>query len=176
VTQRAQSGSRSGPKVVLSQSDLLGVSLLMTDPNGTRDIGPRIGSPLWAYLAGVITIGFTSLIVSVALLGITDLALLASTPVFWVLAVLVVLGELRPVIVSSSAAVAVTYPSAMFAFAVLLHYGLPPAVLLHAGALLVNGVVTRKAWHRIMFNISQVTLASTAAAAVLGLFGARPTP
>ncbi|SDQ38984.1 putative bifunctional diguanylate cyclase/phosphodiesterase [Thermostaphylospora chromogena] len=148
----------------------------MTDPNGTRDIGPRIGSPLWAYLAGVITIGFTSLIVSVALLGITDLALLASTPVFWVLAVLVVLGELRPVIVSSSAAVGGTYPSAMFTFAVLLHYGLPPAVLLHAGALLVNGVVTRKAWHRIMFNISQVTLASTAAAAVLGLFGARPTP
>ncbi|GAA5041676.1 diguanylate cyclase (GGDEF)-like protein [Thermocatellispora tengchongensis] len=148
----------------------------MTEPTDPRDSGPRIGSPLWAYLAGVTTIGFTALVVAMALLGLDDLTMLAGLPLFWVLAVLVVLGELRPVMVSSSAVVNGTYPSAMFTFAVLLHFGLPVAVLLHAVAVAVNGVVTRKAWHRVMFNIAQVTLASTAAAVVLGLFGVRPGP
>ena len=43
-------------------------------------------------------------------------------------------------------------------------------------AIVVNGVVTRKAWHGSMFNIAQVTLACAAAGAVLGLFDNRPSP
>jgi diguanylate cyclase (GGDEF)-like protein len=64
----------------------------------------------------------------------------------------------------------------MFTFAVLLHYGLPVAVLLQAVAVALNGVLTRKAWHRVMFNIAQSTLALTAAAVVLGAFGIAPSP
>ncbi|MFC7648216.1 putative bifunctional diguanylate cyclase/phosphodiesterase [Streptosporangium lutulentum] len=92
------------------------------------------------------------------------------------LSVLVVLGELRPVLLSSSTTVGGTYPSTMFTFAALLHYGLPVAALVQTVAIVVNGVVTRKAWHRVMFNIAQVTLAAAAAAAVLGIFVDRPSP
>ncbi|MFG2075921.1 putative bifunctional diguanylate cyclase/phosphodiesterase [Nonomuraea maritima] len=148
----------------------------MTDPTDTRDTGPRVGTPLWAYLVGITVIGFTALVVAMLRLDLTDLAGLARTPLFWVLAVLVVLGELRPVMVSSAAAVGGTYPSTMFTFAVLLHLGLPVAVLMQAVAVAMNGVVTRKAFHRVMFNIAQSTLALTAAAVVLGTFGILPSP
>ncbi|MEU4723658.1 EAL domain-containing protein [Nonomuraea dietziae] len=148
----------------------------MTDPNDTRDTGPRVGTPLWAFLAGVSVIGFTALIVAELRLDVFELAELARAPLFWVLAVLVVLGELRPVMVSSATAVGGTYPATMFTFAVLLHYGLAVAVLMQVVGITVNGVVTRKAWHRVSFNVAQATLAFTAAAVVLGLFGIVPSP
>ncbi|MFI9592180.1 putative bifunctional diguanylate cyclase/phosphodiesterase [Nonomuraea sp. NPDC052265] len=148
----------------------------MTDPTDTRDTGPRVGTPLWAFLAGITVIGFTALVVALLRLDLVALAELARTPLFWVLAVLVVLGELRPVMVSSATAVGGTYPSTMFTFAVLLHFGLSTAVLMQAVAIAMNGVVTRKAWHRVMFNVAQSTLALTAAAVVLGLFGIVPGP
>ncbi|MEU0565779.1 EAL domain-containing protein [Nonomuraea sp. NPDC005983] len=148
----------------------------MTDPSDTRDTGPRVGTPLWAFLAGVIAIGCTALVVAMLRLDLADLLELARGPLFWVLAVLVILGELRPVMVSSASAVGGTYPSAMFTFAVLLHFGLPVAVLMQAVAVAMNGVVTRRAWHRVMFNIGQSTLALTAATVVLGLFGIAPSP
>ncbi|WP_049556800.1 putative bifunctional diguanylate cyclase/phosphodiesterase [Nonomuraea sp. SBT364] len=147
----------------------------MTDPTDTRDTGPRVGTPLWAFLAGVTVIGFTALVVALLRLDTAEFAELVRTPLFWVLAVLVVLGELRPVMVSSATAVGGTYPSTMFTFAVLLHYGLPVAVLMQAVAVVVNGVATRKAGHRVMFNTAQSTLALTAAAVVLGVFGIVPS-
>ncbi|WP_343949487.1 putative bifunctional diguanylate cyclase/phosphodiesterase [Nonomuraea longicatena] len=148
----------------------------MADPNDTRDIGPRPGTPLWAFLAGISVLGLTALVV--ALLGhdLVALAELARTPLFWVLAVLVVLGELRPVMLSSAASVGGTHPSTMFTFAVLLHLGLPTAVLMQVVAVVMNGIVTRKSWHRVIFNVAQSTLALTASAAVLGLFGVAPSP
>lgn len=148
----------------------------MADPTDTRDTGPRVGTPLWAFLAGITVVGFTALVVAMIRLDVAGLVQLARGPLFWVLAVLVVLGELRPVMVSSATAVGGTYPSTMFTFAVLLHFGLPVAVLMQAVAVGMNGVVTRKAWHRVMFNIAQSTLALTAAAVVLGLFGVSPSP
>lgn len=154
----------------------MGVLLLMADPNDTRDTGPRAGSPLWSYLATVIAAGFTVLAVTQWLIGQEELAGLARSPLFWMLSILVVLGELRPVLLSSSMTVGGTYPSTMFTFAALLHYGLPTAVLMQTVAIVVNGVVTRKAWHRVMFNIAQVTLACAAAGAVLGIFDNRSSP
>ncbi|MEO3792611.1 EAL domain-containing protein [Nonomuraea sp. B10E15] len=148
----------------------------MTDPTDTRDTGPRAGTPLWAFLAGITVIGFTALVVAMLRLDMSELVEVARTPLFWVLAVLVVLGELRPVMVSSAAAVGGTYPSTMFTFAVLLHFGLPAAVLMQGVAVAMNGVVTRKSWHRVMFNIAQSTLALTAAGVVLGTFGIVPSP
>ncbi|MEU4225273.1 EAL domain-containing protein [Nonomuraea sp. NPDC026600] len=148
----------------------------MADPTDTRDTGPRVGTPLWAFLAGITVMGFTALAVAMLRLDPAGLAELARTPLFWVLTVLAVLGELRPVMVSSATAVGGTYPSTMFTFAVLLHFGLPVAVLMQAVAVAMNGIVTRKAWHRVMFNIAQSTLALTAAGVVLGLFGIVPRP
>ncbi|GAA3678809.1 cyclic Di-GMP phosphodiesterase RmdB [Nonomuraea antimicrobica] len=148
----------------------------MTDPTDTRDTGPRVGTPLWGYLAGITVIGFTALVVAMLRLDPAGLVELARGPLFWVLAVLVILGELRPVMVSSATIVGGTYPSTMFTFAVLMHFGLPVAVLMQAVAVTINGVVTRRSWHRVMFNIAQSTLALTAAAVVLGTFGIVPSP
>ncbi|GAA3512670.1 diguanylate cyclase (GGDEF)-like protein [Streptosporangium album] len=148
----------------------------MADPNDTRDTGPRAGSPLWAYLATVITIGFTTLVLAQWRISPPETVALAHSPLFWMLTILVVLGELRPVLLSSSATVGGTYPSTMFTFAALLHYGLPIAVLMQAVGMVVNSVVTRKAWHRVMFNIAQATLACTAAGGVLVLLGGGPAP
>ncbi len=88
-------------------------------PPDTRDAGPRLGSPLWTYFAAIITIGLTALVVASVRLGGPELGLLAGEPLFWVLVALVFLGELRPVMVSSSALVGGTPTSTMFTFAVL---------------------------------------------------------
>ncbi|GGS58369.1 GGDEF-domain containing protein [Planobispora rosea] len=146
----------------------------MADPTDTRDIGPRPGSPLWTYLTIVTVVGLTVLAAALWLTSPAELASLAGSQLFWILATLVVLGELRPVMLSSSTAVGGTYPSTMFTFAALLHYGLPVAVLMQTVALLVNGAVTRRAPHRILFNVAQVTLAYAAAGVVLGVFGHQP--
>ncbi|WP_327089815.1 EAL domain-containing protein [Nonomuraea sp. NBC_01738] len=148
----------------------------MTDPTDTRDTGPRMGTPLWAFLAGITVIGAAALLAALLRLDPAGLAELAQTPLFWVLCVLVVLGELRPVMVTSATSVGGTYPSTMFTFAVLLHFGMPVAVLMQVVAIAINGVVTRKAWHRVMFNVGQSTLALTAAAIVMRIFGIIPTP
>ncbi|WP_271221894.1 putative bifunctional diguanylate cyclase/phosphodiesterase [Streptosporangium carneum] len=148
----------------------------MADPNDTRDTGPRVGSPLWAYLTAVTTVGLLVLAAAQWLNGPAQLVDLARSPLFWMLAVLIVVGELRPVLLSSSMTVGGTYPSTMFTFAALLHYGLPVAVLTQAVGIVVNRAVTRKAWHRVAFNIAQATLACTAAGAVLAAFGGHAIP
>ena len=92
VTERAQPVSRSGPEVVPSHSDLLGVYLPMTDPSDTRDSVPRLCSPLWTYLTGVVVAGIAALLVAEIRLGSGALAELTIAPLFWMLVVLVVLG------------------------------------------------------------------------------------
>ncbi|WP_344951264.1 putative bifunctional diguanylate cyclase/phosphodiesterase [Sphaerisporangium flaviroseum] len=148
----------------------------MTDPSDTRDTAPRPFSPLWTYLTGVIITGIAALMVAEVRLGFGQLATLTRTSLFWVLLVLVVLGELRPIVVSTSRLAGGTATSTLFTFAVLLYQGLSVAVLIHSLALVVSGLVHRRAWHRVLFNVSQVSLASMAAAVVLGAFGHHPHP
>ncbi|WP_283134134.1 putative bifunctional diguanylate cyclase/phosphodiesterase [Rhizohabitans arisaemae] len=148
----------------------------MKDPTDTRDIGPRAGSPLWTYLAGVITIGFTALFVAQLRLGADEYLTLFRSELFWILAVLVVFGHLRSVVMPGALPVGGTPASVMFTFATLLHFGLAAATLLQALAVVVHGIVTRKAWHRIVFNLAQLTLSFTAAAVVMGAYGVRPNP
>ncbi|MGI5154929.1 putative bifunctional diguanylate cyclase/phosphodiesterase [Microbispora sp. CA-102843] len=160
------------PRVLLPAVDL-GES---STPVDTRDTGPRPGSPLWAYLTAVSAVGVTALVITQVRLGFGELSEVARTPLFWMLTVLVVLGELRPVMFSSSTLVGGTPTSTMFTFAVLMYQGLPTAVLMQAVAVVVSGLVHRRAWHRVLFNLAQVTLACTAAAAAFAAFGAHPAP
>ncbi|WP_424535966.1 putative bifunctional diguanylate cyclase/phosphodiesterase [Sphaerisporangium viridialbum] len=148
----------------------------MTDPSDTRDTAPRPFSPLWTYLTGVATAGLVALLVAEFRLGFSELAALTRTPLFWVLVVLVVLGELRPIVVSTSRLAGGTATSTLFTFAVLLYHGLSVAVLIHSLGLVVNGLSHHRAWHRTVFNVAQVSLASTAAAVVLAAFGHHPNP
>ncbi|GGO21961.1 GGDEF-domain containing protein [Microbispora bryophytorum] len=160
------------PRVLLPVVDLGEMSA----PVDTRDTGPRPGSPLWAYLTAVTAVGVTALVITQVRLGFGELGEAARTPLFWMLTVLVVLGELRPVTFSSSTLVGGTPTSTMFTFAVLMYQGLPTAVLMQAVAVVVSGLVHRRAWHRVLFNLAQVTLACTAAAAAFAAFGVHPAP
>jgi len=69
----------------------------MKDPNDTRDIGPRPGSPLWIHMTAVTGAGVVVLAWAASQLGMQGLNHLARSPGFWVIALLVVVGEVRPI-------------------------------------------------------------------------------
>ncbi len=89
--------------------------------------------------------------------------------------ILVVLGELRPVVGSQTHDPMGVALSTTFVFPVLLHFGLLPAVLLHALATVLAGLVEHKALWRTMFNVGQYSLSAAAGWAVLAAFGQMPT-
>jgi diguanylate cyclase (GGDEF)-like protein len=146
----------------------------MKDPNDTRNIGPRIGSPLWIWLSGVTTVGL--LVLLVALLNLDGLPELVRHPLFWLVAALIVIGEMRPIVTPGRPATDAPVASLTFSFAALLCWGFPVAVLLRAVTTLGVGLAQRKAVHRPAFNAAQVTLSLAAAGLVLAATGIRPAP
>ncbi|WP_460446597.1 putative bifunctional diguanylate cyclase/phosphodiesterase [Angustibacter aerolatus] len=88
---------------------------------------------------------------------------------------LVVLGEVRPVLGSGTADPNGVTLSTTFVFPVLLHQGLVPAVVLHAVAITISGLVERKSARRTLFNLGQYVLTGAAGWAVLAAAGRRPT-
>src|SRR4051794_40684973 len=126
--------------------------------------------PLQRYLVAVSAVG-------VGLLGALVLtrhleSVLHSGWKFWLFAVFVVLGELRPIDVPRRDAEIAT--STTFTFAILLTYGLGPAILAQVAASLVTDVVRRRPPLRSMFNVAQYTISYAAAAAVLTLLSSVP--
>ncbi len=65
----------------------------MRDPNDTRDIGPRIGSPLWNYITAITVAGLGALLVAVRGLPGSGAPELLEQPLLWVLAALALLGR-----------------------------------------------------------------------------------
>ena len=148
----------------------------MKDPNDTRDIGPRIGSPLWTYLAVVTAAGLAALAAAMRGLSGPGLVGLAGHPLFWVIAALTLVGELRPIVTPGQAASDAGNAALTFCFAALLFWGLPVAVLLRAITTIIVALSGRQALFRAAFNVAQFTLSLSAAAAVLTLGGVHPTP
>ncbi|MGH3124842.1 MAG: hypothetical protein ACRDND_27990, partial [Streptosporangiaceae bacterium] len=64
----------------------------MRDPNDTRDIGPRIGSPLWNYITAVTVAGLGAFLVAVHGLPGPAISELLEQPLLWVIAALALLG------------------------------------------------------------------------------------
>src|SRR6478609_10637305 len=102
----------------------------MKDPNNTRDTVPRRGSPMWAYVVCVTSVGVAALVTSLAFLSPDDLQELVGGPLFWMLATLIVFGELKPIITPGSTETTGATVSTTFTFATLLYAGLPTALLL----------------------------------------------
>src|ERR1022692_2245833 len=98
----------------------------MKDPNDTRDIGPRIGSPLWIYMTAVTVTGLAVLVTVAPALTIPGLRALGGHPLFWVIAALALVGELRPIVTPGKSAPDAGATSLTFCFAALLYWGLPP--------------------------------------------------
>jgi diguanylate cyclase (GGDEF)-like protein len=146
----------------------------MKDPTDTRDIGPRLGSPLWIHITVVTVLGAAAFAATV--IGMVHAKVLIGHPLFWVLAGMVILGEIWPIVTPGRSSHEAPVASVTFSFAALIAWGLPVAVLLRAPATLLVMLAKRKAPHRAAFNAAVATLGLTAGGSVLHAFRGRVTP
>jgi diguanylate cyclase (GGDEF)-like protein len=154
-------------------SDRLAGRGAMKDPNDTRDIGPRVGSPLWFHItactvAGAVAFGLT-------MTHLTGLSRLVGYPQFWVLATMIVLGDIWPIVTPGRSNSEAPVASVAFSLGALFACGLPVALLLRAASCFGVCVAERKSLHRAAFNAAAVTLSTVAAWAVLYGLGVRPS-
>jgi diguanylate cyclase (GGDEF)-like protein len=140
----------------------------MKDPTDTRDIGPRFGSPLWIHMTLVIVVGAAVFVLSVA--AMLHLSKLVGHPLFWVLAGMIVLGEIWPIVTPGRSTPEAPVTSVTFSFAALIAWGLPVAVLLRATATMLTFLGRGKAPHRAAFNAAVATLGLAAGGSVLHAF------
>ena len=127
----------------------------------------------WAYLMLIFAASGALIGTSAGLL--THEQLHGSLSAFVLLAVLLVLGELRPVVASGDYDADGVSVSTAFVFAMLLIWGLAPAILFQFLAILMREFLMRKVWWRILFNAGQYSICLATASEVLGLFNVRPT-
>ena len=149
---------------------------MMKNRRDARDTPPRVGSPLWVYVTVVTLAGLAVLVLAVASLGLGDLRVLAGRPLWWMLALLVICGELRPIITPGRSVPEAAAASITFTFAALLYWGLPAAALLQAAAVVISGTVARRAVFRNAFNAAQYSLSLGAGALVMAAAGVHPGP
>jgi diguanylate cyclase (GGDEF)-like protein len=107
-------------------------------------------------------------------LGASDLTALG--PPFWLIAGLLLLGELRPVVAAGSYDPDGVNISTAFVFAVLFLWGPWPALLIQALAIVTGELLRRKELWRVVFNFGQYVMCLGAAEVVLWVFGLRPSP
>jgi diguanylate cyclase (GGDEF)-like protein len=143
--------------------------------DASRNVAPpgQVG-PFWIFLTGTTVLGAALIGVSVATLSAADFVAMGAA--FWIVAALLVLGELRPLITAGKSDPDGVTISTAFVFALLLHWGLAPALLMQAAGTLVADVANGKAWWRSAFNIAQYALSWGAAYGVLVLLHQSATP
>jgi diguanylate cyclase (GGDEF)-like protein len=137
----------------------------MKDPTDTRDIGPRVGSPLWIHLALVSVVG--AVVFGLAVSRLSGMADLVTHPLFWVLAAMVLLGDMWPIVTPGRSSMQAPVASVTFCFGALIAWGLPVAVLLCGTSTVVTQLARRKAPHRAAFNAAAVTLGMVAGGGTL---------
>jgi diguanylate cyclase (GGDEF)-like protein len=149
----------------------------MKDTNDTRNIAPRIGSPLWIFMTAVSVVG--GVLLGIALFDLSrrdHLQNLVSHPMFWVVGGMILAGEIWKVNYPGRRQGELAGASRAITFGVLLFWGFPVAVLLRAIAVVVGGVAQRHTPQRVAFNAAQLSLSLGAAELVLLALGAGPRP
>jgi diguanylate cyclase (GGDEF)-like protein len=146
----------------------------MKDPTDTRNIGPRVGSPLWIHMTAVTIVG--TVVFALAVTQLMGMSGLARHLLFWVLVAMVVLGDVWPIVTPGRSSVEAPLASVTFSFAMLIVWGLPVAVLVRAISTMVTFLAKRKAPHRAAFNAAANTLSLTAGGAVLYALHLRGQP
>jgi diguanylate cyclase (GGDEF)-like protein len=146
----------------------------MKDRNDPRDVRPRIGSPLGVYLASVTAAGLAALVAAVASVPVAGLLHLLAEPLFWAVAGLALLAEIRPIVAPGKTHPDYGTAALTFCFAAFLYWGFAVGALLRAATILVAALVARRAVFRAMFNVAQLTLSLGAAGLVLSAVGTHP--
>jgi len=147
----------------------------MSTEDAARNLAPRRGATkFWSYVGTVIAAGATVVSLQLNSLGGHSFALMGTT--FIVVAALLLLGELRPLMTAGSPDANGVNISTAFVFALLLHWGLAPALLMQSVATIIADIVRRKAPWRTAFNVAQYCLSYALAATGLWMFGYTPSP
>jgi diguanylate cyclase (GGDEF)-like protein len=146
----------------------------MRDPSDTRDIGPRVGSPLWIHITLFTVAG--AAVFALSMSKLTGLKDCVAHPLFWVVAAMIVLGDIWPIVTPGRSAVEAPVASITFSLAALFVWGLPVALLLRASSSFAVFLAQRKAVHRAAFNAASATLSTAAGWAVLYGLGFRYSP
>ena len=140
-----------------------------TDPRNVFQ--GRRTAPFRFYVLAVMLAGAAAL--TAQLVELPWGALGHPAPALALVLLLVLVGELRPVFTGGSSDANGLLVTNAFLFAVLLRYGVGPACLFQAVVTTIVDVGRRKAPWRVAFNVSQYTLAWSAAGLVIGLLGHR---
>src|SRR5579875_296295 len=146
----------------------------MKDRNDTRYAGPRVGSPPWLHLAVVTSAGTGAILV--AAVRLRGAGVLVRHPVFWVVAMMIVAGEIWPVVMPGRSRIEAPALSVTTGFAALLYWGWPVAVLLRAAVTLAVQPAQKAPPHRVALSAAQDALSLAAAGAVLAALGFGPAP
>jgi diguanylate cyclase (GGDEF)-like protein len=147
---------------------------MLTHDESRNVAPPRSDLVFWWYIGIVTALGLALLGWQLTMLHAGSLAMMRTTLI--VIAVMVLIGEIRPLVIAGSADVTGISTSTAFVFALLIHAGLPVALLLQAGATVVAGAVHRRALWRTGFNIAQFTISFAAADIVLRSCGWHASP
>jgi diguanylate cyclase (GGDEF)-like protein len=148
----------------------------MKDRNDSRDVSPRIGSPLWIYVVAVIAAGAAAAGVAGWLLTVSPPWALLGQPLLWVIGVLAMIGDLRPIVTPGKTDADSGDASITFCFAALLYWGFPVAAAIRLAVCAGGAAAGRGSALRAAFNAAQYTLSLGAAALVLATAGIHPQP
>jgi diguanylate cyclase (GGDEF)-like protein len=142
----------------------------MTPHDEARNVAPPAGAhAFWIYASAVTIAGFALLAWQLTLIHTVDVKTMGSA--FVIIAAMVIIGEIRPLVIAGSSDVTGVTTSTAFTFALMLHTGLPVALLLQACATIAAAVAHRRAVWRTGFNVGQFTLSYGAADVALYLCG-----
>jgi diguanylate cyclase (GGDEF)-like protein len=128
-------------------------------------LGAGMASSSGRYIAAVIALGFV--VFTVLVLTDDPLQQHASSLELWVLAGLVIVGEMLPIRYSRHGEMTEVVTSTTFSFALLLSWGVGPALLAQVMASLIADLARRKPWWKTAFNAAQYAISMGAAYAVL---------
>ncbi|WP_027645335.1 putative bifunctional diguanylate cyclase/phosphodiesterase [Salinispora pacifica] len=129
-------------------------------------VPPGRSAPFFAFVAVVLAVA--ALTSAAPLLALPD-QVFRLPAAFWTMAVLAVAGDAWPFVPAGRRRSSVMFPSICFTFAILLGWGLGPAVAVQAVAVVVSGVRMGHASWRIAFNAGQYACALAAAHVLIGL-------
>jgi GGDEF domain-containing protein len=147
----------------------------MPDDTSTRNVAPRLSIvTFWGHLGAVALAGLVLAAYEIAGTHLRDFSVMG--PRFYVVALLLVLFELRPLITAGAIDGNGVTPSTSFVFALLMTFGLAPAILMQVVATMLADRLSGKAWWRSAFNVGQYALSFGAASGTMALLGMHPTP
>ncbi|MEU8085843.1 EAL domain-containing protein [Micromonospora sp. NPDC049101] len=134
----------------------------VADPRNS--LPPGRVAPFAAFVVGILVVATLTAAVPLATLP----GEVSGLPVaFWTMAALAVLCDARPFVPPGRRQTSAVFPSTCFTFAILLGWGLGPAVAVQAVGVVVSGWRMRHAAWRTAFNVGQYACALAAAYGVI---------